>query len=182
MKNHFKFTCLFLSASFVLGLVPGLSYANPQTILSANGNIDVQSIVATATPMQYEHNRLQQDEILHGDPMKAMEKGVVGLLESAPHKVMKVTFGKVTLATSDSFTLDMVGGQLIEVEVKGPLREKIAKNHGSMDAENGVITLTSAMAQDVVDGVVSYGGLVNATKLIRQDEKIILIAEASNAE
>jgi hypothetical protein len=87
------------------------------------------------------------------------------------------TLGTVTLASGNSFTLDMYGDKLITLAVGDSIASKVidvstgkplkslVSNEGKIRANGGRVELTAAAARTVVDSVINTSGVIKANAI-----------------
>lgn len=73
---------------------------------------------------------------------------------------------KITMASGDSYTVDLVGDGLINLQASPAITQQLVKNTGTLNAGNGgTVTLTAAAATNVVDSLINLGGITEATNI-----------------
>ncbi len=179
----------------------GTLAANGQVILvnpngvffGPNSKVDVSGLIAStadiansdfmAGKLTFSQPGNPHAAIINQGTITAQEAGLVGFV--APfvenNGVITAKLGQVTLASGDSFTLDMAGDHLIEVAVSGGVAQQLAGNTGRIAADGGTVMLTAAAGRQLVDGVVSNSGAIEANSIGGQNGHIVLYAEGSNA-
>ncbi len=163
---------------------------NPNGVFfGPNSQVDVAGLVATTANinnndfmngnMKFSTPGNPEAKIVNEGNITAKEAGLVGFVAPDVENsgTINAKLGKVTLASGDSFTLDMAGDNLITVAVSGDLKNQVASNEGAINANGGVVTLTAAAAHGIVNSVVSNSGTISATSFKQHDGKIILYAE-----
>lgn len=193
--------------SFTLNRVNSNSASQIDGMLSANGNIavinpngvyfgkgaqvDVGGLIATTSDINnndFMTGTLNFDKvgasgatIVNEGSITAREAGLVGLV--APNVENKGTItarlGKVHLASGDQFTLDLAGDGLINVSVKEDQVRKIV-NEGTISADGGAITLSTAHARETVDSLIVNKGTISANAVGMKNGKITLFAAGAN--
>jgi filamentous hemagglutinin family protein len=98
------------------------------------------------------------------------------------------TLGTVTLASGNSFTLDMYGDKLITLAVGDSIASKVidvstgkplkslVSNEGKIRANGGRVELTAAAARTVVDSVINTSGVIKANAIGHRNGMIVLAA------
>jgi filamentous hemagglutinin family protein len=101
---------------------------------------------------------------------------------------ISATLGTVTLASGNSFTLDMYGDKLITLAVGDSIASKVidvstgkplkslVSNEGKIRANGGRVELTAAAARTVVDSVINTSGVIKANSIGRRNGMIVLAA------
>lgn len=193
--------------SFTLNRVNSNSASQIDGMLSANGNIavinpngvyfgqgaqvDVGGLIATTSDINnddfmagnLDFNQAGEvgASIINEGSITAREAGLVGLV--APNVENRGTItarlGKVQLASGDQFTLDMAGDGLINVSVQDDQVRKIV-NEGTISADGGSITLSTAHARETVDSLIVNKGKISANSVGMKNGKITLFAAGSN--
>src|SRR5262244_3143902 len=101
---------------------------------------------------------------------------------------ISATLGTVTLASGNSFTLDMYGDKLITLAVNDQIASKVidvatgrplkslVSNEGKIRANGGRVELTAAAARAVVDSVINTSGVIKANSIGHRNGMIVLAA------
>ena len=168
---------------------------NPNGVFfGPNSKIDVSGLVASTAnisndafmaggKLNFNQPGNPNASIIDQGTITAQQAGLVGFV--APNVenngIIQAQLGKVTLASGDSFMLDMAGDKLISVAVSGDMQQQIVSNTGLIQADGGTVMLTAAAGRKLVEGVVSNGGVIQANSVGGQNGQIILYAEGSNA-
>ena len=167
---------------------------NPNgVVFGKNAKVDVSGLIAStadirnddfmAGRMRFSQPGRPDARILNQGTITAKEAGLVGFV--APNVendgVITATLGKVTLASGDTFTLDMAGDKLIEVAVTGDLPSQGVWNTGRIQADGGTVMLTASAARQIVDEVVENSGVIRANAIAEKHGEITLYAEGSHA-
>src|SRR5262249_7132923 len=96
------------------------------------------------------------------------------------------TFGKVALASGNTFSLDLYGDSLIKLGVNdqiaglvkdvatGQTLKSLVTNDGKLSANGGTVQLTAVAAREVVDSVISTSGVSESRSFGQRDGKIVL--------
>ena len=96
------------------------------------------------------------------------------------------TLGTVSLASGNTFTLDMYGDKLIQVGVSDEIAGKVidvatgkplkslVSNDGTLRANGGRVELTAAAARHIVDSVINTKGVIEANSVGVRGGKIVL--------
>jgi len=95
------------------------------------------------------------------------EAGMVGLVapEVANRGVIAGKMGRIVVAGQESFSVDVSGDGLFEIDLADAARTRGARaeNSGVLIAEGGTVIITAAAARDAVEAAVSVGGVVEAS-------------------
>jgi len=120
--------------------------------------------------------------VLNGT-ISAAEAGLAGFVAPTVinNGVISAKLGRVTLASGDTLTMDMYGDNLVNVAVSNETAQHLAANNGLVIADGGTIAMTAAAGKNIVNGVVSNAGILQAASVGKKNGKIILYAEGSNA-
>jgi filamentous hemagglutinin family protein len=98
------------------------------------------------------------------------------------------TLGKVGLASSNGFSLDMYGDNLITLQVgdqiastvkdvaTGQPLKALVSNEGKIKANGGQVQLTAAAARIVVDSIINNKGLIEANSIGKHNGMVVLSA------
>ena len=80
----------------------------------------------------------------------------------------------MTLASGDTFTLDLAGDGVTAVAVTGALEQQLIANSGTINADGGTIQITAAAARGVVDSLVTNSGTLQANTVGSQTGSIAI--------
>lgn len=83
-------------------------------------------------------------------------------------------FGRVALASGSQATVDFFGDNLIELAVDSETEHALIENGGDILAEGGRVTITTAVAKDIVDNSINMDGLVDVSSITQEAGRIIL--------
>jgi filamentous hemagglutinin family protein len=197
------------SKSFTLNRVKDTDASRINGKLTANGNIaivnpngvyfgrdakvDVNGIIATTADidnqrfmrgeMKFDKPGTPNAAVINEGSITARQAGLVGLV--APNVLNNGTItarmGTIQLASGDSFTVDLYGNGLMEVQVSDKVQQQLLSNSGKLHAEGGTIALTAAAGKTVVNSLVHAAGELKAPAVSKRGGKIIIAAEGSNA-
>ncbi len=183
--------------SYILGRLSAngnIILINPNGVFfGANSRVDVNGLVAsTADINNSDFMQGRYDFLKPGNPnaiirndglINAKEAGLVGLVAPIVENngIISAKLGRVSLASGDTFTLDMYGDDLINVAVSGNVAQQIVRNTGKIEAAGGRIAMTAAAGRDVVDSLIEVKGELKAPAVAEKNGKIIIYAEGSNA-
>ena len=96
--------------------------------------------------------------------------------------VINAHLGKVTLASGDTFALDMYGDGLINLAVSPEVTAQLVANSGLIQDNGGGVLLTAAAGSQIVNSLIDNTGIIGAQSAgVNQDGSIELYAEGSNA-
>lgn len=163
---------------------------NPNGVFFGHSaKVDVNSLVATtadvdndkfmAGRINFKHKGDQDAIVYNGGEISAGEGGLVALV--APQVindgVIVAKMGQVTLAGTETFTVDLYGDGLVEFAVDEDSRSgvRLAANSGTIKADGGHVAMTVNDASDVVSGVISMEGVVEANTVVEKEGEILLL-------
>ncbi|MBM3617989.1 MAG: filamentous hemagglutinin N-terminal domain-containing protein, partial [Alphaproteobacteria bacterium] len=167
---------------------------NPNGVMfSGTSQVDVNGIVATtstirdadfaAGKLDFKAGGNPNAAVVNAGTISAKDAGLVGLV--APNAinsgVINAKLGKVQLASGDTYTLDLAGNGIINLEVSDAVKQQVVANAGAIAAAGGTIQLTAAAGREVVNSLILASGSLNATSVAQKNGKIIISAEGSNA-
>ena len=72
-------------------------------------------------------------------------------------------FGRVQLAASDNYTVDLYGDGLINLYASPAITSELVANHGTINASGGSVALSTASASNVVGSLINMDGVINAS-------------------
>ena len=87
--------------------------------------------------------------VVNQGTITASDAGLVGLVAPSVENdgVINAKLGRATLASGDTFTLDLAGDKLISVAVTSDqLPQQVVANTGVIQADGGTVTMTAAAA------------------------------------
>jgi filamentous hemagglutinin family protein len=121
--------------------------------------------------------------IINNGLITAADAGLVSFV--APNVVnnglIQAKLGTVQLASGDSFTIDLYGDGLINLEASDALTSQIVSNSGVISASGGRIVMTAAAANEVVNSLINMDGIVEASSIGERNGEIVIFAEGANA-
>ena len=202
------------SSSMTLNRVRGSSYSRILGQLIANGhillinpngilfgetaNVDVGGLIATTIDMtdeDFEAGRLNfgvsgnpDGSVVNRGGITVAEGGLVALVAPGVENsgVIRARLGRVSLASGNSFTLDLHGDNLIKIEVDDRIAERLTApdgaelkalvgNSGLISADGGsVVLLAAGAARDVVDHAINMEGIIEARSAVERNGQIVL--------
>jgi len=182
--------------SYILGTLSAngtVILVNPSGVFfGANAVVDVAGMVATTADIRNENFMAGNYNFdIPGNPnarivnqglITAHDAGLVGLV--APNVensgIISARLGKVSLASGDTFTLDMYGDNLINVAVSDDVAEQIVSNTGTIEAAGGTISMTAAAGRNVVNSLITVAGELKAPTAGVKNGKIVIGAAGAN--
>jgi len=167
---------------------------NPNGVVFQNGSsVNVGSIVATTMNLKDEdflNNNLHftRDEatgkVINQGTITATDKGYIALLAPTVQNegVIKAVQGTVAFASGDAVTLDFDGDGLLHVEVDGATIDTLIENKALVQADGGLVYISSKAATDAYASTVSNSGTVSATSMSEVGGKIVFLgSDVSNS-
>ena len=175
-----------------------LMLINRNGILFGNGaEIDVHGLVATTSDMsnanfingQY-HFNIPPDfsnTITNHGSITAAEGGLVAFVAPGIKNtgIINARLGKVSLASGNTFTLDLYGDQLVNLGFDsqviknvtgfdGKKLNSLVSNSGSIYADGGTVAMDVRTAQNLVDSVINMSGYIQAQSITKKMVLFIL--------
>jgi len=171
---------------------------NPNGILfGAGSQIDVNGLVATTSDIRNEDfltgnynfnipsNR--NSIVVNRGTITAAEGGLVALVAPGVQNdgIIQARLGRVSLASGNTFTLDLYGDQLVNLGVGSQIVEQVTgldgevltslvSNNGKIFADGGTVLLNVNAARGVVDQVINMSGIIQARTAENRNGTIIL--------
>lgn len=172
---------------------------NPNGIsFGAGSKVDVQALIATTANIanrDFMAGKLNFDlastnsgaTVINQGTITAGQAGLVALVAPGVENsgLIQAKFGKVELASGNTFTVDLYGDKLIQVAVSDKVMGQITgidgqplaalvSNSGTIDAEGGTIVLTANAARGVVASAINMDGIARARTVAQKDGMIVL--------
>ena len=171
---------------------------NPSGIdIDVTARIDVGGLIASTANIanrDFLDGRLNFDEpgaadarILNRGAITAAEGGLVALVAPGVENAGVITarLGRIALASGTRFTLDLYGDDLVRIAVDGAVMQRVlgldgkaldalVSNSGSLSADGGLIQVSAAAADGVIDTLINMGGHVRAQTVAQIDGEIVL--------
>jgi len=163
---------------------------NPNGVIFNNGSrVDVGGIVATTMNLSDENYlngnyHFTRDgsvgKVINQGAITTADEGYVALLapEVINEGVIAARKGTVAFASGDAVTLDFQGNGLLHVEIDPSTIKTLIENKGLVEADGGMVYMSSKAASDAISSTISNTGTIQANGLEERDGKIILFAHA----
>ncbi|MGR3781903.1 MAG: two-partner secretion domain-containing protein, partial [Albimonas sp.] len=150
---------------------------NPSGVMFHAGSVvDVGGLIATTADIDdrafmagggaFDKPGAPGARIVNEGTITFAEAGMVGLVapEVANRGVIAGKMGRIVVAGQESFSVDVSGDGLFEIDLADAARTRGARaeNSGVLIAEGGTVIITAAAARDAVEAAVSVGGVVEA--------------------
>jgi filamentous hemagglutinin family protein len=168
---------------------------NPNGVFFGQGStVDVNGIVATSSnvsnanvmnggKLNFTPGSNPNAGIVNQGTITAANAGLVGLV--APNVInngiITAKLGTVHLASGNSFTLDMYGDDLMEIQVSDAVNQQLVKNTGTINAAGGTIKLTAAAGRQIVNSLIDVEGELHAPAVAEKGGTIFIYGEGANA-
>jgi filamentous hemagglutinin family protein len=176
-----------------------LMLINPNGILfGAGSRVDVHGLVATTSNITNENFmsgnynfNIPSDRggiIVNRGRITAAQGGLVALVAPGVRNegIIEARLGRVTLASGNTFTLDLYGDQLVNLGLNSQITEQVTgldgevlsslvSNSGAIYADGGRVRLEVNAARDVVDQVINMSGIIQARTAVEQNGSIVLM-------
>ncbi|RUS65183.1 filamentous hemagglutinin N-terminal domain-containing protein [Pseudorhodobacter sp. E13] len=183
-----------------------IAIVNPDGIVFSRGaRVDVGGLVATTADI--DNNAFMRGELrfsLPGNPTASViNEGTVSVRDHglaafvAPgvrnSGVITARFGTVSLASGNTFALDLYGDGLVSLAIGDEITEDVidvatgavmadlVKNEGTISANGGTVALTAATARTAVNSVINNTGVIEANSVGMRNGKIILGAQTASS-
>lgn len=96
--------------------------------------------------------------------------------------LIQAKLGKVQLASADSFTVDLYGDGLINLQASSAVTQQIVANSGVIQANGGQVLLTTAAAENTVNSLVNNTGIIEAESIGNDHGVITLYAHGGETD
>ena len=149
-------------------------------LVASTGNIDDQDFMNGDNTFSFSNgsgNTNKYVSVSNRGTITTRDGGLVALVGPNVTNSGRIIakLGKVTLASAETYTVDLYGDQLIELDTGVSTRKSEIKNQGLILADGGTIELSIAEARNITDNLVNLStGIVRADTVRRQNGKIIL--------
>jgi filamentous hemagglutinin family protein len=157
---------------------PG-STVNVGSIIASTGDVSNATVMSAATKIPLEQSS-STGTVENDGTITVADGGLAALV--APNVLNNGTInakvGKVYLAAGQTATVDLFGDGLISLATPSNLTHALIGNTGTINAEGGTVTMSTAAAAGIVDNLINVNGLVNASSATKQGGKIILTGDA----
>jgi len=177
-----------LSANGTLMLV------NPHGVIFGQGSqVNVGGLVATTSDIS-DSNFMQGKYVFDrpGDPnafirnegdIKVADGSLAALVgpNVTNTGLIEAKLGKVQMGSGDTFTLDLYGDGLLNLQASNQLTKQLVANKGAIKADGGEILLTAAAAETTINSLINMSGLLQADSVGTKNGHVVLYAEGSNA-
>ena len=172
---------------------------NPSGILFMPGSrVDVAGLIATTANINtndfmngnYRFNESSTQPgktVINRGTIHVSDAGLVALVAPGVENsgVIEARLGKITLASGNTFTVDLNGDQLVNLAVTNPVTHRAigpdgrpvrdtVVNRGKIIADGGNVTLTAQAAAGVVDNVINNTGIIEARSIGMHNGQIVL--------
>ncbi len=171
---------------------------NPNGILfGAGSQIDVNGLLATTSDIRNEDFLLgnynfnipspRNGTVVNRGTITASQGGLVALVAPGVlnEGIINARLGRVSLASGNTFTLDLYGDQLVNFGLGSQIVEQVTgldgkaltslvSNSGKIFADGGTVLLNVNAASGVVDQVINMSGIIQARTAENINGKIIL--------
>lgn len=181
-----------------------LAIVNPDGIVFGQGSrIDVNSLIATTADIRNED--FMRGNLNFNLPGKAnasiVNEGNISIGDHglaafvAPgvrnSGVILARFGTVSLASGNTFSLDLYGDGLVSLSIGDEVVEEVidaatgqpmsdlVKNEGTISANGGTVALSAATARSAVNSVINNTGVIEANTVGMRNGKIVLGAQTA---
>ncbi len=168
---------------------------NPNGVLfTETSRVDVSGLVASTSAIedrdfmagryQFRPGSNPDGFVINKGQISIKEGGLASLV--APwvenNGYIAARLGKVVMASGDTFTIDLNGDGLIQLALARATGDKPAlisdeaavDHSGIIEADGGMVLLTTGDAQGVVDQVINMDGVIQAETVAREGGKIVL--------
>jgi len=95
--------------------------------------------------------------------------------------LIQAKLGKVQLASGDSFTVDLYGDGLLNLQASPQISKQLVANSGKIVANGGTVLLTTAAAETTINSLINMSGVIEANSIGHKNGHVVLYAAGSNA-
>lgn len=146
-------------------------------LIASTGNINDANFMTGTNDITL--SNIDGDGIItNNTTINAKDGGLVALV--APHVinngVINARLGKVVLAAGDKVTLDLFGDGLYEIAADDALQDALIENHGTIQADGGIASLSVAATRKALSTVINMDGVIQVNHVGLNNGKIVLSA------
>ena len=181
-----------------------IAIVNPDGIVFSQGaRVDVNGLIATTADI--DNDAFMRGNLsfnLPGNPAASVinegdisirDHGLAAFVAPGVRNsgVILAQFGTVSLASGNTFALDLYGDGLVSLAIGDEITEDVidvatglpmadlVKNEGTISANGGTVALTAATARTAVNSVINNTGVIEANSVGMRNGKIILGAQTA---
>ena len=144
-------------------------------LIASTGNLDVQSFMAGSDTLTL--NDFGPGAIVNQGNITVEQGGLVAFVAPTLRNdgAIIARLGRVALASgAETATVDLWGDGLVSFAVAPAQRDLFLAQTGSIEAEGGVVALTVAAAEQIVESVINVEGRVSVTSVTQEAGRILL--------
>jgi len=144
-------------------------------IVASTGDVSNAQVMSGADRIELTQNGSTGAVENHGT-ITVADGGLAALVAPTVRNngTINARLGRVGLASGDKVTVDLYGDNLIEMEVAGTAQKALVENAGVINAEAGLIQISTSTAKNVVDNVINLDGVTNVSSVSQQGGRIVL--------
>ncbi len=158
-----------------------------------NATVDVGGLVASTGTLNeakfnqtgaVELSNLQTGGKIQNDgTITVADRGLAAFVapEVVNNGVITAKLGRIELAAGgERATVDLYGDKLVELALDETSTKAIATNAGTLQADGGMVAMTAAAVEGVVNNIVNAGGIIQANSVDTRGGRIVLTGNNVN--
>jgi filamentous hemagglutinin family protein len=167
---------------------------NSQGVVFGKGSeVNVGGLVATSSDIdnrdfmkgKYKFDRAgnTQAQIINEGNITVKEGGLAAFVAPSVvnEGVIEARMGKVQLASGETFSVDLYGDGLVNLQASDKLKKELVQNSGLIEANGGQVLMTTAAARDAVNSLINMNGIIEADTVGTKNGQVVLSAQGQNS-
>ncbi len=151
------------------------SQVDAAALVASTGDVSTSKVMASSTT-KLPISNMGDATIENDGVITVADAGLAAFVAPTVLNVgtINARVGNVTLGAAQNATLDLTGDGLISLAVPSNLSHALVSNTGAINAAGGTITVSTAVAKNVVDNIINMNGIATASSATQKGGQIIL--------